>query len=133
VFRWGQGLKPLVHQWDYRSPVGMDEPLAHPLPSASGWQVWLWLLRRRRRFRVTGDSMLPLLQPGQEVLVDLAAYRQQPPQAGDIVVAYHPQQPQLPIVKRVLCSWRAIAAICGATMARPAPIAAALGWCPSRR
>jgi nickel-type superoxide dismutase maturation protease len=102
VFRWGQGLKPLVHQWDYRSPVGMDEPLAHPLPSASGWQVWLWLLRRRHRFRVTGDSMLPLLQPGQEVLVDLAAYRQQPPQAGDIVVAYHPQQPQLPIIKRVL-------------------------------
>ncbi|MEB3267485.1 MAG: nickel-type superoxide dismutase maturation protease [Leptolyngbya sp.] len=72
------------------------------LPHATGWEVALWLLRRRRRFRVSGESMLPLLQPGEEVLVNPAAYRQVPPAAGDIVVATHPQQPTLPIIKRVL-------------------------------
>ncbi|HEY9738578.1 MAG TPA: S24/S26 family peptidase, partial [Trichocoleus sp.] len=55
----------------------------------------LWLLRQRLRLRVVGRSMLPLLRPGEEVLVDLWAYRgkaktgsPQHPQPGDIVVAY---------------------------------------------
>lgn len=36
--------------------------------------------------RVSGDSMLPTLRPGQVVLV-----RRQEPKIGDIVVARHPQ------------------------------------------
>jgi nickel-type superoxide dismutase maturation protease len=46
--------------------------------------------------------MTPLLLPNQEVLIDPSAYRQTFPQAGDVVVAYHPHQPNLPIIKRVL-------------------------------
>lgn len=46
--------------------------------------------------------MLPLLAPPQEVLLDPAAYRATPPQPGDIVVAHHPQHPQLRIIKRIL-------------------------------
>jgi signal peptidase I len=46
----------------------------------------LWLLRRRRRFRVTGNSMLPLLNLGDEVLVDPKAYLHFRPHPDDIVV-----------------------------------------------
>jgi len=60
-----------------------------------------WLLRLRRRFRVTGASMSPLLQPGDEVLIDPRAYRRRPPHPGDIVVARHPFRTDLPQVKRV--------------------------------
>lgn len=76
-----------------------------PLPtlrSATWRDLCLLLLGRRRRFRVSGASMLPLLSPNQEVLIDPAAYRHTCPQAGDVVVAYHPHQPNLPIIKRVL-------------------------------
>lgn len=66
------------------------------------WQEFLlWLLRRRRRFRVTGNSMLPLLKPGEEVLIDPTAYRHQRPQPGQIVVAQHPYQPTIRLVKRI--------------------------------
>lgn len=71
------------------------------LPPASSRDLLLWLFRRYRRFRVTGNSMLPLLAPGQEVLIDAAAYRRRSPQPDDIVVAYHPQQPHLRIIKRI--------------------------------
>ena len=45
--------------------------------------------------------MFPLLKAGDEVLVDPRAYRQQQPQIGDIVVAQHPAQADLQIIKRV--------------------------------
>lgn len=61
----------------------------------------LWLVRRRRRFRVSGRSMTPLLEPGQEVLINPAAYRHTRPQPGDIVVVRHPDQPQLRLIKRI--------------------------------
>jgi nickel-type superoxide dismutase maturation protease len=62
----------------------------------------LWLLRRRRRFRVTGHSMTPLLQPGEEVLADPAAYCHSLPQPGDLVVAYHPTDQTLRLIKWVV-------------------------------
>ena len=61
----------------------------------------LWLLRRRRRFRITGNSMMPLLKPGDEVLLNPRAYRQVLPRPGQIVVAHHPLQRDLQVVKRV--------------------------------
>lgn len=45
--------------------------------------------------------MLPLLQAGDLVLVDFKAYRDRPPQAGDLVVAQHPQKANLRLIKRV--------------------------------
>ena len=79
------------------NPFFMDAGLR----ASTNRDILLWLVRRRRRFRVTGRSMWPLLQPGEEVLLDPAAYRQRGPQPGDIVVACHPQRPQLYVVKRV--------------------------------
>ena len=45
--------------------------------------------------------MAPLLEPGEEVLVDPRAYRRTPPRPGDIVVARHPYRTDLLLVKRV--------------------------------
>jgi nickel-type superoxide dismutase maturation protease len=58
------------------------------------------LLGVRKRLRVSGSSMLPKFQPGEEILFNPKAYRQKPPKAGDIVVAHHPYQEKL-IIKRV--------------------------------
>ena len=45
--------------------------------------------------------MLPLLKPGEEVLVDPNAYRGSLPHPGDIIIARHPQRPELKMIKRV--------------------------------
>ncbi|AOY82946.2 nickel-type superoxide dismutase maturation protease [Moorena producens JHB] len=64
-------------------------------------ELLLWILRKRLRFRVTGVSMTPLLKPGEEILIDPRAYQYIPPKIGDIVVARHPYQNHLRLVKRV--------------------------------
>ncbi|NEN99873.1 MAG: nickel-type superoxide dismutase maturation protease [Moorea sp. SIO3I7] len=64
-------------------------------------ELALLILRKRLRFRVTGVSMTPLLKPGEEILIDPRAYRHIPPKVGDIVVARHPYQNHLRLVKRV--------------------------------
>lgn len=85
-------------------PAVTSPPFQPPsqLRSSQLTDVVLWLLRQRRRFRVVGASMLPLLEAGTEVLINPAAYRQQPPQPGDLVVAHHPHQPGLRLIKWVV-------------------------------
>lgn len=72
-----------------------------PLAELQLGEFLRWLLRQRRRFRVVDRSMQPELCPGEEVLLDPSAYRDRPPLPGDIVVARHPHQADLLIVKRV--------------------------------
>ncbi len=68
----------------------------------SGWrEMAQWLIRRRRLFRVIGDSMTPTLMSGAVVMLDPRAFRRQMPQEHEIVVARHPRQTELQIVKRV--------------------------------
>lgn len=64
-------------------------------------ELFLWVLRRRRRFRVSGNSMLPLLKPGEEVLVNPNAYRRTLPRPGHIVVAQHPYRQDVRLIKRI--------------------------------
>ena len=71
------------------------------LPGSGPREIVLWALRLRRRYRVTGQSMTPLLNEGDEVLVDPFAYRREAPQPGEIVVAQHPYQSELRLIKRV--------------------------------
>ncbi|MEM6613353.1 MAG: nickel-type superoxide dismutase maturation protease [Cyanobacteria bacterium P01_C01_bin.72] len=71
------------------------------LPEATVGELIMWLLRRRQRLRVVGESMLPLLCPGEEVLVDIYAYSKASPKIGDVVVITHPIQKGLTIVKRI--------------------------------
>ncbi len=77
------------------------EPVGEPIPAPSLYDWILWALRRRLRLRVTGDSMLPTLMAGDLVLVDNTAYRHDRPAPGDVVVARHPYQKDLIIIKRV--------------------------------
>ncbi len=63
---------------------------------------WAWLLGRRRRIRVTGSSMVPTLNAGEFVLVD----ERRQPVIGDVVVARHPDEHELFVVKR-LSGWDA--------------------------
>ena len=68
----------------------------------SGWrEMALWLMRRRRLLRVTGDSMAPTLAAGEVVMLDPNAYLGRNPREDEIVVARHPRQAELRIVKRV--------------------------------
>lgn len=53
------------------------------------------------RLRVKGDSMLPTLKAGDLVLVNKNAFKTTLPKAGDVVVAWHPNESQLAIIKRV--------------------------------
>lgn len=46
--------------------------------------------------------MEPFLKIGDEVLVDVTAYADQPPQKGDVVVARHPYERDTLIIKRVV-------------------------------
>ena len=83
----------------------MKDPLsrvmADQLKSCGPRELLLWVLRRRWRFRVTGDSMSPALVPGQEVLADPRAYRARLPVPGDIIVVRHPYRTDLRLIKRV--------------------------------
>ncbi|NJR70424.1 MAG: nickel-type superoxide dismutase maturation protease [Synechococcales cyanobacterium CRU_2_2] len=70
-----------------------------PVPELTLWHFLSWCLGRRSRLRVVNRSMLPVLQPGDEVLIDPRAYGDCLPQVGDRVVALHPHQPGLRIIK----------------------------------
>ena len=63
----------------------------------------LWLLKGRQRFRIQGNSMLPLLQPNDEILVDFNSYKSLTPSIGDIVIVKHPHKLDLLMIKRITC------------------------------
>lgn len=71
------------------------------LPDITYREFFLWLLGLRKRFRVSGNSMLPLLKPGEDVLIDRQAYKGKIPQPQDLIVAFHPNKPELKIIKRI--------------------------------
>ena len=55
-----------------------------------------------KRVVVNGRSMSPCLAPGEYVLFDRLAYRTAKPARGDVVLAYRSQEPQKPLIKRVV-------------------------------
>ena len=75
--------------------------LADPLPDSNALEMLFWILRLRRRVRVTGASMIPTLSADDEVLVDTRAYAHRSPDVGEIVVARRPDRQQVILVKRV--------------------------------
>ncbi|MEM8828472.1 MAG: nickel-type superoxide dismutase maturation protease [Cyanobacteria bacterium P01_G01_bin.19] len=72
------------------------------LPETDTPALLLLLWGKRKRFKVVGKSMLPFLQPGEEILIDPQAYRRAKPQLDDVVLIKHPHNLQLNIVKRVV-------------------------------
>lgn len=71
------------------------------LPPTNLQALFLLLVGKRKRFKVVGQSMLPLLQQGEEILMNPSAYCKSQPQINDVVVINHPHNAQLTIVKRV--------------------------------
>lgn len=82
-------------------PVKPDFPVSSSLPDCTVWEFLLWCCRRRRRWEVQGRSILPTLSPGNQVLIHPRAYQLTTPQVGDIVLACHPFQRQLYLIKRI--------------------------------
>lgn len=61
----------------------------------------LWLIHRRLRLSVRGQSMQPELQAGDEVFLNPAAYKHNVPQVGEIVLVPHPRSGE-PVLKRIV-------------------------------
>jgi len=71
------------------------------LPETNLLVFCLWLLGKRKRLRVVGNSMLPLFLPGEEILIDPNAYNKSKPEIDDVVAIAHPSKSELIIVKRI--------------------------------
>ena len=71
------------------------------IPEATPTDLLSWEVGRRKRLRVRGASMEPTLSPGDVVFVDTGAYANSLPADGDVVVATHPNEANIEIVKRV--------------------------------
>lgn len=80
---------------------GLEHSNGPPLNRLSGWNFCLYLLGRRARLRVDGDSMQPALGSGQEVLVKLNAFDRDPPRLGDLVYLRHPLRKDTVMFKRI--------------------------------
>ena len=70
------------------------------VPKLSLWKLLQWLFGRLRRYRIEGDSMMPTLNSGDEVLVKPHRYVHSY-QEGDCVCFYRPDKPGLMCVKRI--------------------------------
>lgn len=79
----------------------MNDKKINLLQECSFKEILLWMVRSRRRCRVAGPSMCPLLRAGDEVLVDFHAYRRRSPRVDDIVIARHPVLADLKVIKRI--------------------------------
>jgi signal peptidase I len=53
-------------------------------------------------FRVQGDSMLPLLENKERIIVNKLVYRFRPIARGEVVVFYYPRDPSVSFIKRVV-------------------------------
>ncbi len=63
-------------------------------------EIGLWALGKRWRFRVKGNSMLPTLRPGDDILVvPVSQSTQLFPE--DVIICRHPLTANLRLVKRV--------------------------------
>ena len=61
----------------------------------------LSLFNRYERFKVDGDSMSPSYKDGDIILIDTESFKKNTPSIGDDVVAKHPFQKDVLILKRV--------------------------------
>lgn len=55
-----------------------------------------------RRVTVSGWSMAPSLLPGERLLIDRLAYARDKPRRDEVVLAAHPLEPNLRVVKRLI-------------------------------
>lgn len=97
----GGGSVPTSFSMDNFSPNHLNADNFSPLPELSWGEFLSWVVGQRSRHRIEGRSMQPLLQPGDEILYHPRAYQTQLPQVGDVIIARHPEQATLVMIKRV--------------------------------
>lgn len=81
-------------------PASSSQPSREPsrsLPISGFREFFLYLIRRRQRRRVVGDSMTPTLHPGDEVFL-----QKRPATTDDVVLCRHPYRNDILILKRVV-------------------------------
>ncbi len=71
-------------------------------PEGGSWHSRLRRRLRARRFIVADESLVPLLHPGDKVLMDPGAYRRRAPRPGEFVVLVDPQGRVPWLIKQVV-------------------------------
>jgi nickel-type superoxide dismutase maturation protease len=72
-----------------------------PIAAAGLQDLLLLFCGRRLLLKVEGSSMLPSLNPDDRVLVRRTTADTDTPPLGAVVVAWHPSQPRLRLIKRL--------------------------------
>lgn len=75
--------------------------LHRSLPHAGFLEITRWFFARRKRFRIIGDSMFPLLHSGTDVLIQPTRFLRDGFSPGDIVVFNHPYRRDFKLVKMI--------------------------------
>ncbi|NIO21624.1 MAG: signal peptidase I, partial [Candidatus Aenigmarchaeota archaeon] len=55
-----------------------------------------------KAYKIPSGAMLPAIQPGDHIIVDLTFYKETNPQRGDIVVFVYPEDPEKDSIKRII-------------------------------
>ena len=77
-----------VHAVGAAASYGSTHPTAGPLVS----------------YEIPGISMMPLLKPGDVVMIDTGAYRRTAPRVGDVVTFMPPVTSTTPFIKRIVAA-----------------------------
>lgn len=70
------------------------------MPNANLKEKILWLLRQRKRFRVEGHSMQPILNPGDLILIK--GIKKDHLKKGEWVVFRHPFKKKTKMIKQII-------------------------------
>jgi nickel-type superoxide dismutase maturation protease len=95
-------VSPPVDRFD--PTLRFDSVIVHPPTIRAIGEGLAWIIGRRRRIRVSGNSMEPTLHDGEFVLIDPGRRR---PEPGRLAVARHPSEldttsgDRLLVIKRV--------------------------------
>ena len=87
------GGRPEGHQLTIIREKFWEDRLSELSSAARSWS---------RSFRIPSPGMVPALLPGDNIIVNLAAYREARPQRGDVIIFKYPEDESKLFVKRVI-------------------------------
>lgn len=69
------------------------------IPDTNFREIFLWVLQLRKKYRVEGHSMMPLLKPGDQIMVKKV--KKDELSVNDIVIFKHPFDKKKKLVKQI--------------------------------